>query len=201
MSTSQSSTQFPAFGNGDLAVVRVEGPGICRESGRFEMLLERLEGGGYATLVLDLSACPRVDSTFAGVLLRLATRVQKLVPGRKPLRVALCGVNGTVGELLETLCVRHRFAEVDPGGLATLKSLSVPDENLSKEGILRLSLEGHEQLASLNDANARRFAALLPMLRAELEKLEGGANPAAASSAAGNGASDNPCPSVPETAG
>jgi hypothetical protein len=54
-----------------------------------------------------------------------------------------------------------------------LPTLGVPDENLSKEEILRLSLEGHEQLASLNDANARRFAALLPMLRAELEKSTG----------------------------
>ncbi len=173
MSNPSSSSPFTAFGQRDLAVVRVEGPGVCRESGRFEKFLEHIERGGFSTLVLDLSSCPRVDSTFAGVLLRLATRAQKVVPGTPPLRVALSGVNSTVGELLETLCVRDRFATVNLDGLTSLPTLGVPDENLSKEEILRLSLEGHEQLASLNDANARRFAALLPMLRAELEKSTG----------------------------
>lgn len=174
MSNSSSDVLFSAFGNRDLAVVRVAGPGVCRDSVRFEKLLMHLEHGGFTTLVLDLSACPRVDSTFAGVLLRLSTRVKKSAAvGGAPLKVALSGVNATVGELLETLCVRERFVTVDLGALSALPALTVPDQAVSKEDVLRLSLEGHEQLAGLNDENAKKFAALLPLLRAELEKLGG----------------------------
>lgn len=172
MNTASVKTDFSAFSDRELAVVRIEGPGTCRESGRFENLLQEVERRGFRTLVVDLADCPRMDSTFAGALLRLAARVESASVDQAPLRVVLAGARGTVAELLDTLCVSSLLEAVPLPEMDALPQLDIADRNLSKEDIIALSLDGHERLAALNDQNARRFAALLPMLRRELEKAK-----------------------------
>lgn len=170
MESNTPTTNFSALASGDLAVVRVTGPGVCRECGRFENLLLDLENRGFASLILDLSSCGRVDSTFAGVLLRLAERVSRRAHGGKPLQVAVAGANRSIVELLDTLCLDDLFDRVDLPPTPDLAPLAVPERDRSKEEIMALSLDGHERLAALNDENARRFAHLLPLLREELDK-------------------------------
>ncbi|MBL9128568.1 MAG: STAS domain-containing protein, partial [Verrucomicrobiales bacterium] len=102
-------TTFPAFAAGDLAWVGVVGPGICKESGRFETLLDQIVLRGFSTLVVDLSSCPRMDSTFVGVLLRLA-QGPSIPDGSAPkLRILLNRPTEQVRELLDTLCLDQVF--------------------------------------------------------------------------------------------
>lgn len=163
MSTTPIGTEFPVLAKDDLALVRIVGPGVCRESGRFESVLREVEKGDYATLVIDLAECPRIDSTFAGAFLRLADRAGG---GR---RVLLAGARGAVAELLDTLLLGDLLPAVDlPDlGLQGLAKVDVVGGDLSRTEIMRLSRDGHERLAELNEANARRFAALLEVLRAQ----------------------------------
>lgn len=168
MTTSPSATQFPAYGLGDLALVRIVGPGICRESGRFEHILLDLEGRGLRHLVLDLSECPRIDSTFAGTLLRLAERV-----GDSPLKVSLSGAHGAVRELLDTLCVGDVIGDAPPlPSLTDLAPMQTDDRDMDRQDVMALSLDAHERLAALNEANAARFANLLSVLREQLHSRE-----------------------------
>jgi anti-anti-sigma regulatory factor len=170
MSNASSQTDFSAFGNRELVVIRVDGPGVCRESGRFENLLLEVERRGYRTLVLDFSTCPRMDSTFAGALLRLASRAgTDSAPGSAPaMRVVLAGLTGVVSELLDTLCVTRVLETVPVPRVEDLPAVSVVAHDLGKDEIMALSLDGHERLAALSPENERRFAALLPMLRKQV---------------------------------
>ena len=156
------------MGGGEVAWVRVIGPGICRESGRFEELLRQVEQLGFATLVIELSRCPRMDSTFAGALLRLAARAEAGRPDGRPLRVVLSGATEQVAELLDTLFLDGVFERAELPTPEAVTPLDVEARDLPREQILALSLDGHERLAALSEANARRFGALLSVLREQL---------------------------------
>lgn len=162
MSNPSGNTTFPVVANRDLAVVRIVGPGVCRESGRFENVLRETERRGYGTLVIDLAECPRIDSTFAGAFLRLAERE----PGHP--RVFLAGAQGAVAELIDTLLLGDVLTSVNVPDQQGLQEVAVTDRDLAKSEIMELSLDGHERLAGLNEANARRFAALLSVMRAQV---------------------------------
>jgi anti-anti-sigma regulatory factor len=164
------TTRFPAFSNGDLAIVRVAGPGICRESGRFENLMLQVEALDFSTLVIDFADCARVDSTFAGTLLRLASRAEKRAAEGKPLRVVISGAKEQVAELLDALCLDQVFELAELPDTAPLAELTgIEDRDLSRDEIMSISIDGHEKLSQLSPANAERFATLLAMLRRELE--------------------------------
>ncbi len=163
MSINPIVASFWAGHSGDLYVLRVIGPGICRESGRFENLLMDVEVRGPARLIIDLSECPRMDSTFAGAFLRLADRAEK-----SGFHVLISGAREQVHELLDTLCLDSFFEIVDAPNVGTLQSLDLEDRNMPREQIMELSLDGHERLAALNEANAKRFEALLATLRASI---------------------------------
>lgn len=169
-------TTFPAFAAGDLAWIGVVGPGICKESGRFETILDQVVLRGYSTLVMDLSSCPRMDSTFVGVLLRLA-QGSSIPDGSGPkLRIILNRPTVQVHELLDTLCLDQFFELADLAAPDVMDQLPLQDRDLTKEEIMALSLDGHERLAAVNSGNAARFSTLLGVLRKQL----GPATPAGA---------------------
>ncbi len=174
MNNAGNQTTFSAHAKDDLVVVRVFGPATCRESGRFENLLGTVERRGFGTLVLDLADCPRMDSTFAGALLRLASRAVQVREAGGSFRIVVAGARHPVSDLLDTLCLSEIFESVPLPDVSTLDPMAIEDRDLSREQITALSLDGHERLAALNEENARRFAALLPLLRSELNRLRGG---------------------------
>ena len=163
MSMTSNGTTFSACAAGDLYLVRVVGPGICRESGRFENLLSEVERLKPGRLVIDLSECPRMDSTFAGAFLRLADRARA-----GGYRVFLAGARDQVPELLDTLCLNDVLESVPLPDPATLARVELVDRDLPKEQVMALSLDGHERLAALNPSNACRFEPLLRVLRDQL---------------------------------
>ncbi|MGE3310120.1 MAG: STAS domain-containing protein [Limisphaerales bacterium] len=164
-------TSFPAFSSGDLAWIGVIGPGVCRESGRFETTLDQAVLRGFSTLIIDLSSCPRMDSSFVGVLLRLS-QGSSLPDGSGPrLRIILNRPTEQVRELLDTLCLDQFFEIADMAVSDGMDQLPLEDRDLTKEEIMALSLDGHERLAAVNAGNAARFANLLGVLRKQVEAL------------------------------
>jgi len=169
MNTNPPSTTFPAYADGDRVLVRVVGPGVCREGGRFENLLLDVERRHPRRLLLDLSECPRLDSTFAGAFLRLGERAQA-----GGFDVVIGGAHGAVLDLLDNLCLGDVFRTVDLPAPTSLERLDLADRDLTKEQVIALSLDGHERLAALNPENAARFASLLKVLR---DQAPGGTAP------------------------
>ncbi len=163
MPTASTSTAFGVYARGDLYLVRIVGPGIWRESGRFENLLTEVEARHPGRVVIDLSECPRIDSTFAGAFERLSDRALE-----QGYAVYVAGAQGPVAELLDTLFLGETLPVVPLPDSSSLAEVEIRDRDLSKEQVMALSLDGHERLAALNDANARRFAALLEVLREQL---------------------------------
>ncbi len=153
-------------------MVRVVGPGVCRESGRFENVLLETEARGPSTLVIDFAECPRIDSTFAGALLRLADRTSRSA------RVLITGARGAVADLLDTLLLGEVFGSVPLPETGSMEAVQVSGKDLTREEIMSLSLDGHERLSALNAANARRFASLLEVLKAQAPAPVAGAGPA-----------------------
>jgi anti-anti-sigma regulatory factor len=171
MSRASATTHFAAVGNHEIAVLKVDGPGTCRECGRFENLLLDMEKRGFKTLVIDLTDCARLDSTFAGGLLRLATRTAQRAGTADPLRVVIAGASEQVKQLLDTLCLSSVFESVELPDPHSMECLDIDDRDLPLEEIAALSLDSHERLAELDESNKRRFALLIPVLRDELKRL------------------------------
>lgn len=165
MNSNSTVTSFWAGFLGDQYMVRVTGPGICRESGRFENLLLDVEGRHPSRLLIDLSECPRLDSTFAGAFLRLADRADK-----GGYRVMLAGAHDQVQELLDTLCLGDVFETMPIPDASDLRALAIEDRGMSKEQVMELSLDGHERLAARNEENLRRFGPLMQVMREQLAR-------------------------------
>lgn len=178
MSKTSNATEFAAYANGDLALLRVVGPGVCRESGRFEVLLAELARRGFRTLVLDFSECPRMDSTFAGALLRLAD-LERAKPASERRIIGVVGARDQVNELIDTLWLGDvlKSVNVSVPSAGALAPLALAGGDLSREEILALSVDGHERLALLNEENAKRFGSMLEILRAELARVQRGEAP------------------------
>jgi hypothetical protein len=112
-----------------------------------------------------------MDSTFAGAFLRLADRA---VAGH--FQVYVAGARNQVPELLDTLCVTDVVQSIPLPDAEALQALKVEDRDLSKEQVMALSLDGHERLAALNEANAKKFGPLLAVLRDQLPAAAAGSS-------------------------
>ncbi|MCB9883584.1 MAG: SpoIIE family protein phosphatase [Planctomycetes bacterium] len=114
-------------------------------------------------LVIDLTHCTYLDSTFLGTIHEVISRAQ---PGRVHLQAVQDAVHG----LFRELCMTQVLERVRETTLALPKELvpllrQQPDLQRDQWRILR----AHEVLAALSEANRDQFADLVQALRAELK--------------------------------
>jgi len=151
----------------DLVCFRVRGKPTLDLSGHLRQAAERLLGAGHTHVVIDLSECPSVDSTFVGVLIYLTKAVQKTTP---PGRVALLEVGDLVRHQLDSLGVLDRFdLAARRGG-----ELRFEDVALSPAGKAQtawLCLTAHRDLIEANAANAEKFKDVVEYLEKDLRRL------------------------------
>ncbi len=128
--------------------------------------------GGERVLVVDLSACTGMDSTFMGTLAGMAAR--------------LAAVDGGVLQIADA-CERNRrsledlgldfLMQIDPpsadwkGRQDDLRSELKPVQSLQglaqKQRALHV-LQAHEVLSDMNEKNAREFSNVVGMLREQV---------------------------------
>jgi anti-anti-sigma regulatory factor len=127
-------------------------------------LFHRLAGAALETggrLVVDLSGCEHMDSTFLGTL-------HELVTSAAPGRVSVRRPSELVRSLFDELGLERVTAAIDDGAAEPTADpapvLPSPPERASQERLLR----AHELLSELSDENRERFAGLVQALRAEL---------------------------------
>jgi anti-sigma B factor antagonist len=137
---------------------------------------------GERCLVVDLSACTGMDSTFMGTLAGMATRLMAMDGGG--LQIADSGPRNR--RSLEDLGLDF-LMEIDPSTapwIAQIESirsrLSVPNSVAAAGQIQRTQhvLEAHQILSEANDKNAKEFSNVVKLLENELdEKLKQDAKP------------------------
>ena len=126
---------------------------------------------GERCLVVDLSACTGMDSTFMGTLAGMAARLSVIEGGT--LQIADAGERNR--RSLEDLGLDF-LLEIDPpaadwrGRIDEVRnSLKSPRGGVAAQGQqARHVLEAHQVLSQANESNARKFATVVNLLEAEL---------------------------------
>ena len=156
------------------ACIRVSGRANFALSLHFRKLLQFLREKGHPKVLLDLSECQFMDSTFLGILAYEANNMAAREGGKVNPGLELLNANPNVRETINDLGVSHlvHFAERD---LAQADFEDVPATgNASKTDLNRTCLEAHELLMALHPANEEKFRDVARFFAEELKKNSGG---------------------------
>ncbi len=162
-------------------VIRVEGQGTMRQSAAARDLGARtLEGDASAAVVIDLSTCQYLDSTFLGCLVDMQRRTNKAAgasapPGAPGPRFVIYAPAERVTKLLaptrldavlKTTAERPQLA----GGWVDL-----PAADPGSPDVIRHVMECHRRLAELGGPQQAAFAAIADNIERELKGKRQGA--------------------------
>lgn len=151
----------------DMAWVRVGGRGTFLNSHPVKRwLLTRVEEG-YRHLIIDLSNCKSMDSTFMGAVTGLSLRMRRL--GRTP--VVLANVTAHNRRLLETLGL-DRFLELEEKFEidTSLAWELLPVESLDKLATTKHMIDAHEQIMDTGTVAEKQFKTVHDLLKEDLKK-------------------------------
>jgi anti-sigma B factor antagonist len=166
------SARLSIAADGQSAWIRIAGRANCNSSVDFKATLNELLHRGCRWVVLDLSECVLMDSTFLGVLSGFGLKLsggngEQAQPG-----IALFKPSPRILELLDTLGVLHLF-NTNPGPL-TPPAEDQPIERAplcpSKTEVSQASMEAHQTLMDINPANVARFKDVAQFLAESLKK-------------------------------
>jgi anti-anti-sigma regulatory factor len=147
-------------------LVQVEGRGTLSESPALEAFAVRSLEGSYesSTLLVDLSRCDYLDSTFLGCLVNLHRKYNRTSPHR--FQVAASG--DKCQKLLAPTRLNHLLdlTEVDPEPIAEV--LEVTHPLLASADLGRHLMECHRRLAELGGSQAASFQSIADQLAREL---------------------------------
>ncbi len=154
-----------------FACVKVDGRANFATAVDFKTLLTGLEKKGYPYIVIELSQCPLMDSTFLGVLAASGVRMQAAEGECETQAIELRNANDRLLELLENLGVLHLFKTCD-GELPACREIESSPCHASHEELTQASLEAHQTLMKINPANVARFKDVTKFLAEDLAKLK-----------------------------
>jgi anti-anti-sigma regulatory factor len=153
--------------------VRVVGRANFALSVDFRKLLRHLQSAGHARLLLDLSECQIMDSTFLGVLAFEANQLATRAEPAGAARVELLNVKPSVRETITDLGIARLFQFLERDlGAEEFKAAPV-SATASPEEFARTSLEAHELLMALHPANVAKFKEVARFLAEELKQNVG----------------------------
>lgn len=145
--------------------VRVKGKGSFLTSPQLKGFVEERIEDGQARFVIDLEACPAMDSTFMGTLAGLAIRLAKVKEGQ----LELADVSERNRQSLEDLGL-DVLIKIDPaeatwrGVMAGIRSRLEPLKGESEESDAMHVLEAHRKLCVANAKNVEKFSTVLDVL-------------------------------------
>ncbi len=165
MST-QSSIQV-GVANG-LVRIRVEGKGSFQNSASLKDFAKEMLSRGHREFVVDLGACPLMDSTFMGTLAGIALKLKgsgddgniHIVNLNERNQGLLCNLG--LDQLLRVECTDFSGAE------ALLASSFLPPVPVDKLEDARTMLEAHEAVVLANPENEAKFKDVLEFLRSDI---------------------------------
>lgn len=160
--------------SGGVVVIRVLGRGSYSNSVEFKTLADKVaerQGAGNYHFVIDLDACPTMDSTFMGVLASVGLRQRR--EGRDTLIIVNANEQST--RLLKTLGLAHFISvrsahQADVPDLSDNAFQSADRSDLSKADRIAHMIEAHEKLCDIESENNVRFESVLKYLNESLHR-------------------------------
>jgi anti-anti-sigma regulatory factor len=162
-----------------FACVKIVGRANFTSSIDFKTLVDNLRQKGLSYLILDLSECVNMDSTFLGVLAGFGLQMNLGGAGGDGRQVELYQPNAHLTELLDDLGILHLF-RVTQGPLSLppdTEPQALDPSAVSKEDLTRACLEAHRTLMEIRPENAARFKEVARFLAEDLERLRTRASP------------------------
>lgn len=160
----------------DRVYVRVVGRGTFQNSQPLrQFALEKLDQG-LEELIVDLSRCQGMDSTFLGVLAGIGLRLRQ---NGRTVPVHVLNIGSRNMESLQTLGLDRLFTmnSSAPPPLPEADYHKLPDTDLtqlarppSKDETADLMIEAHNNLVRADERNASRFKELTRFLRETVER-------------------------------
>lgn len=138
---------------------------ICPTADR--MVTEYLAAAGTASnpqIVIDLTGCDWVDSTFAGWLLGLRKRLT-----RRGGSIVVGGCAARCRQSLERMHVAELFSFVAVERPAELRQIPCRTTDRPEPAALKLMLEAHEELLQADASNARTFGPVTDVIRRQID--------------------------------
>ena len=162
---------------GDAVCVKIAGRANFATSVDFKRLVHEARARGAQRFIVDLAACPLMDSTFLGVLAGLGTQLSadNLPPEQRP--IELLNPTPKVADLIDNLGVLHLFHIVQGRDLENLCLAAVESAGATKLEMSRNCLEAHQVLMDLNPANVAKFKDVAKFFAEDVAKQEAGGNP------------------------
>ena len=156
----------------DKIFIRVTGRGSFKVSATLKQFIaEILSKQPISFVVLDLSECIGMDSTFMGVLAGLSGRLKQ--SGQT---LELINLSEKNAQLLATLGVdkvishySHSHGHELP--VEPARSLSIAEA--TKKDLAETALRAHETLVELNEENRPRFKRVIEYLKTDVDRLNG----------------------------
>jgi anti-sigma B factor antagonist len=155
------------------ACIRIAGRANFALSVQFRQLLKHLREAGHTRVLLDLSGCAFMDSTFLGILaFESNSMAARGADGVQP-RMELLNAGSSVREIIQDLGISHlvSFAERD---LSKTEFKDVPESSqASVTDLTRTCLEAHELLMALHPENVEKFRDVARFFAEELKNSSG----------------------------
>jgi len=159
------------------AVIRVEGRGSFKISPPMKQFIQRvIEAKSASRILIDMSDCCGMDSTFMGVLAGLSYHV-KDKPG---FTLKLINLSEKNQKLLTTLgvdqVVNYSLSSTDEEkelmtGQSDDAQTLEPDFSNTLEAA-KITLEAHEALVDINPKNLAKFKSVLELLQNDVRTLD-----------------------------
>ena len=144
-----------------VACVKVDGPANFAAAVDFKTLVRQCCEEGGRVLLLDLSNCVNMDSTFLGILMGMTGRLN---------RIELLNPSERIIDLLDNLGVLELLT-VGQGINPFDAELPPADPvHVDKRSLTAASLEAHKLLMKINPENVPRFKDVAKFLEEDLER-------------------------------
>jgi anti-anti-sigma regulatory factor len=153
-----------------VACVRVNGMANFRLAADFRPLMEQLEKD-CGEIVLDLTGCAMMDSTFQGAMLKSANRCAAARQNGGGCSLTLYHPNERIVEALANLDILKHFKVVEnPPKTGSFKRV---EDGATRTDINRTCFESHKELMESSEENARRFRDATDFFQKNLEEDNG----------------------------
>jgi anti-anti-sigma factor len=156
--------------DGEKIFIRVTGRGSFKVSATLKQFIAGIIAKQpVSSVVLDLSDCIGMDSTFMGVLAGLSGRLKST--GQT---LELVNLSEKNEQLLATLGVDKviaHFSHSHGHALPEGPVQSLPTQEASKKDLAETALKAHEELVELNEENRPRFKRVIEYLKIDVDRL------------------------------
>ena len=147
-----------------VACVKIAGPANFALGVDFKTVVANCCEQGGRVLLLDLTDCVNMDSTFLGILMSMTSRLD---------RIELLNPSERIIDLLDSLGVMELLTVgtgENPFEMRGAKLQETESTNADKRALTEASLEAHKLLMEINPENVPKFKDVAKFLEEDLKK-------------------------------